>query len=87
MFYYNLDGYEIDFLILKGNEVIPIQVSYSLCNEKTFRREIKSLVKFLEKYPMVQQAYIITPFKEKDYKIDKIKVIDFMEFLSLLDLF
>ena len=81
LFYYNIDNYEIDFLVLKNNKIIPIQVSYNIDDEKTFKREIKSLKKFLEKYSSISQAYLIVPFKEKDYNIDWIKVIDFKEFI------
>jgi predicted AAA+ superfamily ATPase len=45
IFYFN-KGYEIDFVVCSGNYAIElIQVSYSLENEKTRKREINALIK------------------------------------------
>ncbi|MGD2087253.1 MAG: ATP-binding protein [Candidatus Aminicenantes bacterium] len=44
-YYKNPQGYEVDFVVKKGNEITDlIQVSYRVDNEKTKTREIRSLL-------------------------------------------
>jgi len=86
LFYYNIDWYEIDFVILKDEKIIPIQVCYDISDKKTFKREIKSLTKILEKYKNIKKTYLVVPFKNEEVSdlnvIDWIEIIDFKEFLN-----
>ncbi len=46
VYYYNSQSYEVDFVICRNRKVEKlIQVSYDISSEKTFKREIKALVK------------------------------------------
>jgi len=47
-FYYwrdNVSGKKVDFILKQNNELLPIQVAYSIENEATKKREITALVK------------------------------------------
>ena len=63
---------EIDFVALKRNEKIYIQVCDDISDEKTFLREIDALLKIKDAYPKV----LITRTRHKDYLYEGIKVID-----------
>ena len=82
LFYYQIDSYEIDFIVLKKDEIIPIQVSYDIENQKTFDREVRSLNKILLKHKNIENAYLIIPYKTKDYINKKwLNIIDFKKFI------
>ena len=48
-----LDSYEVDFVALKGNKTIYIQVSYLLSESKTIEREFGNLLKIRDNYEKI----------------------------------
>ncbi len=68
---------EIDFVAIKANEKIYIQVANSIEDEKTKERELAPLIKIRDAYPKM----IITRTGYPEYDIDGIKVIDVTEWL------
>lgn len=86
LFYFNIDWYEIDFLIIENWKIVPIQVSYDVLDEKTLKRELRSLEKILEKYPEIEKCFLIIPFLDNEKyfefnkKNEKIEIIDFKKY-------
>lgn len=64
IFYYK-NKYECDFVVRDNNNLIPIQVSYSLQDEDTRKREVNGLLE-AAKYLKVNQGIILT-FDEENY--------------------
>ena len=69
----NGDG-EIDFIVEDYN--LAIQVAYSLDDESTKERELKSLSKFQHSHPN-WQCLIITNDTESDFEYDGTKICNF----------
>lgn len=69
---------EIDFVALRENEKIYIQVSNSIEDDKTKERELAPLLKIKDAYPKM----IITRTGYPEYDIEGVKVIDIADWLN-----
>ena len=69
---------EVDFVAMKRNEKIYIQVSDNIENEKTFKREVNSLLKIKDAYPKI----LISRTKHDMYLYEGIQVYDIARWLN-----
>lgn len=70
---------EVDFVAIKQNEKIYFQVSDDISNQKTFDREVTSLLEIQDAYPRILLAN--THYDE--YQYEGVKIIDIEEWLKL----
>lgn len=68
---------EIDFVAIKRDEKLYIQVSDIISDEKTFEREVSSLLQIRDAYPKLLLARTRRP----EYQYEGIRVIDLAEWL------
>jgi uncharacterized protein len=72
--YFFRERYECDFIIREGSKVSEaIQVSHSLADEKTKRREIRGLVDACKEFGL-KKGTIITNDSLEDFEVEKIKI-------------
>lgn len=69
---------EIDFVAIKRNEKLYIQVANSIDDPDTFRREVDPLLKIKDAYPKM----ILTRTRQEPYQYEGVKIVDVADWLT-----
>ena len=69
---------EVDFIAIRGNEKLYIQVSDDISNPDTFKREYDPLLKINDAYPKM----IIARTKHNEYDYQGIRIVDIARWLT-----
>ncbi len=73
-----LNNKEIDFVAMKRNEKVYIQVSDDISNDETFHREVAPLLKIHDAYPRM----IIARTHHEKYQYEGIQIVNIVDWLS-----